>query len=112
MPLPGEQPTIVVNMMDYPALRDKKSVMLLRLQADRYQLVLRRFDPSNGAPADPDVVPLNRAGAKAFADGLAKEIEQLEAAIASKRQAIGHLTTTIVEDMDKLDAQAKAAGDL
>lgn len=107
-----EQPQILVNMTDYPALRDAKKMVPMRLQADRYQLVIRKYDPQNGKPSDPDVLPLNRAGVQALADGIDKNIEQLQAQIASLTTAKANLLGALIADMDALDAAAKAAGDI
>ncbi len=107
-----EQLTIALNLADYDAQKAAGAMKLLRLQPDHYQLVVRRFDPSTGRPASPDVVAINRDGAKMLADGIQKQIAELEASIAAKKKAITHLTVTIPADMDALDAQAVAAGDI
>lgn len=112
MPGPQDQPVMVVNMQSYPELRDKKAMVLMRLQAERYQLVIRKYDPQNGHPADPDVLPINRKGAQAFADGLQKEIDGLQAEIEARKVAIANLTGPLIADMDALDKAAKSAGDI
>lgn len=111
MPGGQDQQAIALNIGDYPKQRDDKCMKVMRLQAGKYQLVVRQFNPGNGKPADPLVLPIDRDGCENMAKGLEEENKKLQASIDHNVKAIEHLRKTIPADMDVLDAAAKSAGD-
>ncbi len=106
------QSVVIISFADYPAMREAKAIKIIRLQQDSYQIVLRRYDASNGKPATPDVFSITRDGVKQLADGLAQENKNLQDRIDSNNKAIANLTGELIADMDALDKAAKDEGDL
>lgn len=104
-----DQPQVVLNMVDYPTLRDKGVMRLDRIRADVYKLYILQFSQQTGDAVDHQELPMNRAGAEALAKGLEQENERLLALIEKNKAACANLRGALVADMDALDAAAVKA---
>jgi len=105
-------PISIQVFADYASQKAAKKVALGRDQQDFYELKIRKFDPDNGAPAQPIKLPLDRKGIETIAKGLEQTNADLQKQIDTNLAAIKTLREVIPVEMDALDQAAKDAGDI
>lgn len=114
--MPQQAPAAGVNIdldlfAKYAEKKAAKALKLRRDMQDSYEIVIPQYDQTTRAPMKPIKLAMDRVGAKAMADGLRKQKEQLQKDIDQIDAAVATLEGSFLADLDALDAEAKKNGD-